>query len=87
MGIINGNTLPICNINNGICNRSQDDKLTGYMQLRGMRLRQLNCCFKKAWMKFSLFETSVAKYHPYSEKVWFGLKLYMKKALRLVLLS
>lgn len=36
MGVINkinGNTLPICNINNSIRNRSQDDKLAGYTQL------------------------------------------------------
>ena len=28
---INGNALSIHNINNSICNRSQEDKLTGYI--------------------------------------------------------
>jgi len=68
---INGKALPIRNINNSICNRSQGDKLTGYTQLQGMSLGAglVNCHFEETWMIFSLSERGVAKYHPNSEKV------------------
>lgn len=57
---INKNTLSI-RINDSICNRSRDDKLAGYTQLKETRLRpgHLNCHFKETWMVF-----------PHSKEVW-----------------